>query len=68
MDGQTSWLTVGEAAKYAKVASDTIYDACERGELRHVRIGGRRAIRLRAAWIDAWLEANIREVTPGFRA
>ena len=51
-----TWLTVGEAADHARVSRDTIYTACERGELQHVRIGGRRAIRLRKEWIDAWLE------------
>ena len=39
------WLTVGEGAEYANVSRDTIYTACERKELRHVRISGRRTIR-----------------------
>jgi excisionase family DNA binding protein len=56
----TPWLTVADAARHAGVSKDTIYTACERGELRHVRIGGRRAIRLRAAWIDEWLERHAR--------
>ena len=38
------WLTVAEGAEYSGVSRDTIYTACERGELRHARIGGRRAI------------------------
>lgn len=59
MDGK-AWLTVAEAAQYAGVSRDTIYTACERGDLRHVRIGGRRAIRLRPEWIDAWLEGDVR--------
>jgi excisionase family DNA binding protein len=42
------------------VSTDSIYFACARGELRHVRIGGRRSIRLRAAWLDAWLERHAR--------
>lgn len=54
------WLTVADAAHHAGVSKDTIYTACERGELRHVRIGGRRAIRLRATWIDDWLEQYAR--------
>jgi excisionase family DNA binding protein len=56
------WLKVPEAAGYAGVSRDTIYTACERGELRHARVGGRRAIRLRADWIDAWLERHARDV------
>ena len=52
------WLTVGEGAEYAGVSRDTIYTACERRELRHARIGGRRSIRLKPEWIDAWLEGH----------
>lgn len=50
------WLTVPDAATYAAVSNDTIYTACECNELRHVKVGGRKAIRLRAEWIDQWLE------------
>jgi excisionase family DNA binding protein len=41
------WLNVTEGAEYAGVCRDTIYTACERGELHHIRIGGRRSIRLK---------------------
>ena len=58
------WLTVQDAASYAAVSPDTIYTACERAELRHVKVGGRKAIRLRAEWIDGWLE---RYATGGVR-
>jgi excisionase family DNA binding protein len=54
------WLRVPEAADYAGVSRDTIYTACERGELQHARVGGRLAIRLRADWIDAWLQQHAR--------
>ena len=57
------WLTVVEAAVYAGLCRDTIYTACEVGALRHVRVGGRRAIRLRPDWIDEWLERHTRQVT-----
>ena len=53
-----TWLTVAEGAAYAGISRDTVYTACERRELRHVRIGGRRAIRLKPEWIDAWLERH----------
>jgi excisionase family DNA binding protein len=53
-----TWLTVTEAAQYAGVSRDTIYTACERREIRHARVGGRRAIRLKPEWIDAWLERH----------
>ena len=55
-----TWLTVAEGATYTGVSRDTIYTACERGGLRHARIGGRRAIRLKPEWIDAWLEQHPR--------
>jgi excisionase family DNA binding protein len=54
------WLNVTEAAAYVGVSRDTIYTACERREIYHVRLGGRRAIRLKAEWIDAWLERHAR--------
>jgi excisionase family DNA binding protein len=52
------WLNVSEAAEYAGVSRDTIYTACERHELRNARLSGRRAIRIRPQWIDAWLEQH----------
>jgi excisionase family DNA binding protein len=55
-----TWLNVGEGAEYAGLSRDTIYTACERKELRHARVGGRRSIRLKPEWIDAWLERHAR--------
>jgi excisionase family DNA binding protein len=60
-----TWLTVAEGAAYAGVSRDTIYTACERGELSHARIGGRRSIRLKPAWIDVWLERHTRNAQDG---
>lgn len=54
----TVWLTVGEAAERVGVSRDTIYAACEARGLRHARVGGRRIIRLRPEWVDAWLERH----------
>jgi excisionase family DNA binding protein len=59
-----NWLTVAEGAAYASVSRDTIYTACERRELHHARIGGRRSIRLKPAWIDAWLEQHAQGTRP----
>jgi excisionase family DNA binding protein len=55
-----AWLRVAQAADYANLSADTIYTACERGELQHVRVGGRRSIRTRLQWVDAWLEKYTR--------
>ena len=60
-----SWLRVAEAAEYTGLSRDTIYTACERGELRHVHVGGRRKILLRPQWIDAWLERHASDVREG---
>ena len=49
---------MAEAAEYTGVSRDTIYTACERREIRQARLGGRRAIRLKPEWIDAWLERH----------
>ena len=57
-----TWFNVSEAAEYAGVSRDTIYTACEQGELRSARVSGRRAIRIRPAWIDAWLERHAPDV------
>jgi excisionase family DNA binding protein len=57
-----TWLTVAEGAEYAGVSRDTIYTACERHELNHARVSGRRAIRLKIAWIDSWLERHAQGV------
>lgn len=57
-----NWLSVADAAEHAAVSRDTIYTACERREMQHVRIGGRRTIRVRREWIDAWLERHVRRV------
>ena len=59
------WLNVTEAAEYTGLCRDTIYTACERGELRHAHVCGRRKILLRPQWIDAWLEPYAPDVQGG---
>jgi excisionase family DNA binding protein len=59
------WLRVAEAAEYTGLSRDTIYTACERDELRHVHVNGRRKILLRPQWIDAWLERHASDVREG---
>lgn len=52
------WLTVKQAAERAQVAPWTIYHEVRAGRLRAARIGGRRELRFRPAYIDEWLEAS----------
>ena len=58
------WLTVTEGAEYSGVSRDTIYTACERRELRHARISGRRSIRVKSDWVDEWLERHASGAQP----
>ena len=54
-------LNVTEGAAHAGVCRDTIYTACERRELKHAHVGGRRLIRMKPEWIDMWLERHALE-------
>lgn len=51
----TPWLTVDEAAQRARCGVKTIYREVRAGRLRAARLGGRRELRLLAAWVDEWL-------------
>ena len=55
---ESPWLTAVQAAAYAQVSRKTVYRAVEAASLRAARVGGRRSLRFKAAWIDEWLEAN----------
>jgi excisionase family DNA binding protein len=50
------WLTVAEAAQRARCGVKTVYREVRADRLRAARIGGRRELRLRPEWVDAWLE------------
>jgi excisionase family DNA binding protein len=50
------WLTVAEAAQRARCGVKTVYREVQAGRLRAARIGGRRELRLRPEWVDAWLD------------
>jgi excisionase family DNA binding protein len=52
------WLTRRDAAAYARLSEATIGREARRGRLRCARVGGRRALRFRRDWIDAWLAAD----------
>jgi excisionase family DNA binding protein len=53
------WLTVHEAADRAKCGIKTIYREVKSGRLRAAKVGGRRELRLLAAWVDEWLIASV---------
>jgi excisionase family DNA binding protein len=50
------WLTVTEAADRARCGVRLIYREVRANRLRAARVGGRRELRLRAEWIDTWLD------------
>lgn len=52
------WLTLSQAARRLQLHEATLRRAIQRKQLRHARVGGRKSIRLRASWCDAWLEAT----------
>jgi excisionase family DNA binding protein len=49
------WLTRRQAAAYAQVSEATIGREVRADRLRCVRVGGRRAMRFSAAFVDEWL-------------
>ena len=62
----TPWLTAKQAAKRLQSGVKLVYHEVASGRLRAARIGGKRAIRIKAEWIDAYLEAMVQpvEITP----
>jgi excisionase family DNA binding protein len=50
------WLTLRDGAEHVKTNEATLRREIRRGRLRHARIGGRKCIRIRRSWLDAWLE------------
>jgi excisionase family DNA binding protein len=53
------WLTLSEAAARTQCHGATLRREVRAGRLRAVRVGGRKALRLRPEWIDEWLEASV---------
>jgi excisionase family DNA binding protein len=60
MTPSTPWITPRDAAAYLGVHVETIYDACNAGGLKHSRLG-RRTIRLKREWLDAWVLEHARQ-------
>jgi excisionase family DNA binding protein len=55
---ESPWLRVAEAAKRARCARSTIYAEVQMGRLRSTRVGGGRLLRIRAEWVDQWLQSG----------
>lgn len=53
---ETPWLTVKQAAERAQCGVKMLYREAQAGRLRAARVGGRRSLRLRAEWVDQWLQ------------
>lgn len=58
-------LTPAEVAHCCQVSTKTVLRAIAAGRLRASRLGRRGAYRVRAADVDAWLDAATLDVTPG---
>jgi excisionase family DNA binding protein len=54
----TPWINVNEAAGRARCGVKLLYREIRAGRLQAARVGGRRELRLRAEWIDAWLSTQ----------
>ena len=62
MGGLTPWLTPKEAAGRARCGVKMIYREVKGGRLRAARIAGRRELRMKPEWVDAWLEHTAKPV------
>ena len=54
----SGWWTRRDAAVHARVSEATIGREVRNARLRHVRVGGRRALRFKREWVDAWLDGS----------
>ncbi len=52
-----AWLTPAQAAQQIGLHEATIRRAIKRAQLRAVRVGGGRTLRLRQSWLNAWMES-----------
>lgn len=55
---QRQWLTVRQAASRIGVSADFLYHACSVEGLKHVRLAGRRGIRISPSQLDDWMKFN----------
>ena len=65
---ESPWLRVADAAKRAQCGRSTIYSEVQAGRLRSARVGGGRILRLRAEWVDEWLQGIVPEANSKARS
>jgi excisionase family DNA binding protein len=52
------WLTLAEAAEYARTSTATLLRNVKAGKLRAIKVSGKKLWRFKTTWIDAWLESG----------
>lgn len=57
-DVSSPWLDAGQGARYARVSRKLLYRAVRSGRLKAARVGGKRQVRLRREWLDAFIEGH----------
>jgi excisionase family DNA binding protein len=58
VERQSPWLNADEAAKRLRCSRKIVYRLARSGRLRHARLGGRRELRVRAEWLDEFLDRS----------
>ena len=59
------WLTLQQSSVIVQTHEATLRREIRGGRLRHARIGGRKSIRIRRSWLDAWLEQTTTPIEAG---
>jgi excisionase family DNA binding protein len=59
------WLRITEAADRAQCSVPTLRRELRNGKLRAIRLAGRKSLRFKPEWIDAWMLAGEIEVRRG---
>jgi excisionase family DNA binding protein len=52
-------MTAKESAIYLRISVKVVYSSVARGDLKAATVGGRRSIRLKREWLDAFMEASV---------
>jgi excisionase family DNA binding protein len=59
------WLTLAEAALYTKLAPISLLRAVKAGQLRAIKVSGKKLWRFKTTDLDAWLEAHTLRTNAG---